>query len=176
NYPEEPFGRLWQQAAVEHPTYDAFWAERDSTAALANVDIPVYLAAAWDNVPTHRAGTFSTWSALARNPNVYLTVLPSGGLNWPWESLHYEALAWYDHWLKDADTGVTERPRVRYFLPGADEWRTADHWPPAEGAIVEYALRADGTLRPDVGGVGSRSYLRITDESGPPHNANTPHL
>jgi hypothetical protein len=176
NYPEEPFGRLWRQAAVEHPTYDAFWAERDSTAALANVDIPVYLAAGWDNVSTHLAGTFSTWSALARNPNAYLTLLPSGGLNWPWESLHYEALAWYDHWLKDADTGITERPRVRYFLPGADEWRTADQWPPAESAIVEYALRADGTLRPDVGGIGSRSYLRMAEESGRPRNANTSHL
>ncbi|HEY7175874.1 MAG TPA: CocE/NonD family hydrolase, partial [Micromonosporaceae bacterium] len=165
-----------QQAAVEHPTYDAFWAERDSTAALANVDIPVYLACDWDNVPVHLAGTFSTWSALARNPNVYLTLLPSGGLNRPWESLHYEALAWYDHWLKDADTGIAERPRVRYFLPGAGEWRTADQWPPAESAIVEYALRPDGTLRPDVGGVGSRAYLRMTDESGRPRNANTPQL
>ncbi len=40
------------------------------------------------------------------------------GLTWPWESLHHEALAWYDHWLKGADTGIMDGPPIRYVLPG----------------------------------------------------------
>ena len=32
------------------------------------------------------------------------------GLTWPWESLHVEALAWFDHWLKGHDTGILEGP------------------------------------------------------------------
>ena len=47
------------------------------------------------------------------------------GLAWPWESLHIEALAWFDHWLKGQDTGILEGPRFRYVLPEAEGWRTA---------------------------------------------------
>jgi len=46
-----------------------------------------------------------------------------------WESLHVEALAWFDHWLKGQDTGILEDARFRYILPGAEGWRTADTWP-----------------------------------------------
>src|SRR5262249_35327879 len=42
-----------------------------------------------------------------------------------------EMLRWYDHWLNGAATGVLDEPPVRYFLMGANEWRTADSWPPA---------------------------------------------
>jgi putative CocE/NonD family hydrolase len=175
-YPDEPFGRIWQQACVEHPTYDAFWADRDCAAALADVDIPVYLGCDWDNVVMHLPGTFSSWKALAGNPNVRMSLLPEGGLNWPWESMHDEALAWYDHWLKGIDTGVMDGPAIRYYLPGAGEWRTAGQWPPPESSIAEYALRADGTLGPDEGKPGSRSYLYLPADSGRPRNASPPQL
>ena len=56
-------------------------------------------------------------------------MLGEHGLAWPWESLHVEALAWFDHWLKGQDTGILEGPRFRYVLPGAEGWRTADTWP-----------------------------------------------
>ncbi|MFI8363953.1 CocE/NonD family hydrolase [Streptomyces sp. NPDC085612] len=46
-----------------------------------------------------------------------------------WESLHVEALAWFDHWLKDHDTGILDGPPIRYWMPGADEWRTSRTWP-----------------------------------------------
>lgn len=176
HYPEEPYGRLWQQCAIEHPAYDAFWADRDCLAALAQVTIPVYLGCDWDNVVMHLPGTFTSWKALAHNPNVRMSLLPEGGLNWPWESMHYEALAWYDHWLKGIDTGIMEGPPIRYFLPGAGTWHSADAWPPPNSALVAYALRADGGLALDEGPAGSRSYLRLTDDVGRPHNANAPLL
>jgi uncharacterized protein len=174
HYPEQPYGRLWQQMVVEHPTYDAFWAERDSRADLADVDIPVYLGCDWDNVIMHLPGTFTSWKALSHNPNVRMSLLPEGGLNWPWESMHYEALAWYDHWLKGIDTGIMDGPAIRYYLPVADEWRTAQTWPPQESALVEYALRADGVLSTDEGKAGARSYLNLPADSGRPRNANPP--
>ncbi|MFW0794228.1 CocE/NonD family hydrolase [Gordonia sp. CPCC 205515] len=161
HYPDDPFGQLWRDVAVEHPTYDDFWAARDCLAALADVDIPVYLGCDWDNVIMHLPGTFTSWEALAHNPNVRMSLLPEGGLNWPWESMHIEALAWYDHWLKGADTGITDGDPIRYAMPGSDEWRTATNWPPAESEIVEYALRADGVLDRDEGEPGDRTYFHI---------------
>ena len=82
-------------------------------------------------------------------------------LTWPWESLHVEALAWFDHWLKGDDTGITEGPRIRYALPGAEGWRTAEQWPPPDSALRSFALRADGGLDTDEGGPGERSYLTL---------------
>lgn len=80
------------------------------------------------------------------------------GLIWPWESLHVEARAWFDHWLKGRDTGIVEGPALRYFLPGADDWHTADSWPPP-GSHREFALRADGALAEEEGESGDREYL-----------------
>ena len=71
--------------------------------------------------------------------------------SWPWESLHYEALAWYDHWLKGRETGIMEGPPIRYVLPGAPGWRTAETWPPPESRLMAFALRADGALAGDEG-------------------------
>ena len=81
------------------------------------------------------------------------------GLTWPWESLHVEALAWFDHWLKGRDTGILDDPAIRYWLPGAEEWRTADSWPPAGGTHRELALRADGALADEEGQPGGRDYM-----------------
>ena len=83
------------------------------------------------------------------------------GLTWPWESMHTEALAWYDHWLKGRDTGITDGPPIRYFLPGADEWRTAETWPPSDAPHRELALRADGGLSDDEGEPGCRELMAL---------------
>jgi putative CocE/NonD family hydrolase len=38
-------------------------------------------------------------------------------------------LAWFDHWLKGVDNGVTRRPKVQYYVMGVDRWREAPRWP-----------------------------------------------
>lgn len=45
--------------------------------------------------------------------------------------LNYRAiyLAWFDHWLRGADNGITSMPRVSSFVMGKDEWLTAASWP-----------------------------------------------
>ena len=110
-------------------------------------------------MPLHLPGTFSTMSALTNSPDVRVAMLDEFGLTWPWESLHVEALAWFDHWLKGADTGILDGPPIRYRLPGADDWRTADQWPPAGTQLLEVVLRADGGLAADEGEPGGRSYV-----------------
>jgi uncharacterized protein len=43
-----------------------------------------------------------------------------------------EHLRWYDYWLKGIKNGVTNTPRVRYYLQGAPrghEWQSAQQWP-----------------------------------------------
>ncbi|MHC1558298.1 CocE/NonD family hydrolase [Actinomycetospora sp. C-140] len=173
---EEPFGRLWQEGAIEHPTHDAWWDDRSVRPALADIDIPVYLGCQWDNVPMHLPSTFPVWRRLAHNPRVRMTLPAENALAWPWESLHVEALAWFDQWLKGRETGIDDGPPIRYVIPGTDQWRSAEQWPPEQTTLVPYALRADGVLSPDEGEPGARSYLYIAAEVGRPRNADPPTL
>jgi uncharacterized protein len=154
-----PWDDLWLDIAVRHPVRDAWWDDRNLLPLLGQVDIPVYLGCDWQNVPLHLPSTFTAWEALSHNPFVRMGLLGEYGLTWPWESLHTEALAWFDHWLKGRDTGILDGPPIRYVLPGAPGWHTADAWPPAGSVLRELALRADGGLGDDEGEPGGRALL-----------------
>jgi predicted acyl esterase len=39
------------------------------------------------------------------------------------------ALRWYDYWLKGIDNGITDMPKVQYYLMGKNVWKSADEWP-----------------------------------------------
>jgi predicted acyl esterase len=157
-----PWDDLWMNAMVKHPVRDEWWDERDLTGLLDRIDVPVYLGCDWENVPLHLPSTFIAWKGLAHNPNVRMGMLGQYGLTWPWESLHTEALAWYDHWLKNHDTGIMDGSPIRYVLPGAGAgWHTAELWPPAEVSLTEFALCSDGTLAEGEGEPGAREYLTL---------------
>lgn len=156
----QPWDELWLDAAVRHPIRDQWWDERNLLPLLENVDIPVYLGCDWQNVPLHLPSTFATLTGLTNSPAVRVGMLGEFGLTWPWESLHVEALAWYDHWLKGRDTGILDGPPVRYVLPGTDAWQTADSWPPAADCR-ELALRADATLSAEEGPTGTRDFMTL---------------
>jgi uncharacterized protein len=47
----------------------------------------------------------------------------------PFHEYHDEIIRWYDHWLKGVDNGIMDEPPVRYWLMGANEWRTGADWP-----------------------------------------------
>jgi predicted acyl esterase len=161
-----PWDELWLDTSVKHPVRDDWWDERNLVPLLKNVDIPVYLGCDWENVPLHLPSTFIAWKGLAHNPNVRMGMLDRYGLTWPWESMHVEALAWYDHWLKGRDTGILDGDPVRYALPGVsdatgeatDGWRASASWPP-QATHREFALRADGALDVDEGEAGAREYM-----------------
>jgi len=152
-----PWDDIWRAMAVEHPLRDEWWDARDLRPLLDRVEVPTYLGCDWQNVPLHLPSTFEARNALTNAPEVRVGMLGDYGLTWPWESLHVEALAWYDHWLKGHDTGILDDEPIRYWLPGADEWRTSAQWPPAGITYRELALRADGQLAADEGEPGERS-------------------
>jgi predicted acyl esterase len=156
-----PWDDLWRAMAVEHPLHDEWWDARDLVPLLDRVEVPTYLGCDWQNVPLHLPSTFPTFRALVNAPEVRVAMLGEFGLTWPWESLHVEALAWYDHWLKGQDTGIVDGDPIRYFVPGADEWRTSTSWPPAGAALRAFALRADGTLGDDEGDAGTRALMTL---------------
>jgi uncharacterized protein len=156
-YDADPWDNLWRATAVDHQTRDAFWDRRTVVPVLDQVDIPVYVGCDWDNVPMHLSGTFSAWRGISGNPKARIALLPDGSTTWPWESMHVEALAWFDQHLKGHDTGILDGPPIRYWLPAAEEWRTAEAWPPTT-KFLELGLGSDGTLAEQPAD-GTREYL-----------------
>ncbi len=156
-----PWDELWNAMAVEHPFRDAWWDERNILPLLDRVEIPVYLGCDWQNVPLHLPHTFTAINRLTNSPHVRVALLDEHGLAWPWESLHVEALAWFDQWLKGRETGILEGPRIRYALPEADEWRSANNWPLPGQRHQAFALRADGALGGDPGEAGARPMMTL---------------
>jgi uncharacterized protein len=156
-YAADPWDDLWRATAVDHQTRDAFWDGRTVVPVLDQVDIPVYVGCDWDNVPMHLSGTFSAWKGISGNPKARIALLPDGSTTWPWESMHVEALAWFDQHLKGHDTGISDGPPIRYWLPVAEEWRTAEVWPPTT-KFLELGLGSDGTLAEQPAD-GTREYL-----------------
>jgi putative CocE/NonD family hydrolase len=58
----------------------------------------------------------------------------------PFRQYHDEIIRWYDYWLKGQDTGIMDEPPVRYWLMGANEWRTGADWPLPETNWVKFYL------------------------------------
>ena len=58
----------------------------------------------------------------------------------PFHQYHDEVIRWYDYWLKGIDTGIMNDPPVRYWVMGANEWRTGTDWPLPEAKWVKYYL------------------------------------
>jgi putative CocE/NonD family hydrolase len=69
-------------------------------------------------------------------------------------------LAFFDHFLKGEDNGFGDRPRVHYYNIGANDWRDADSWPPADSEVHALYLHGDDSLRPEQPeGEGSTRYI-----------------
>jgi uncharacterized protein len=156
-----PWDDLWRAVAVENPLRNAWWEERNLLPLLDRVKVPVYLGCDWQNVPLHLPSTFSALKGLVNSEHVRTVMLGEHGLAWPWESLHVEALAWFDQWLKGHDTGVLEGPRFRYVVPEAEGFRAAETWPLPGTRHLHLALRADGGLNEAEGGAGSRQLMTL---------------
>jgi predicted acyl esterase len=158
-----PWDDLWRAIVVEHPLRDAWWEKRNLLPLLHRVKVPVYLGCDWQNVPMHLGSTFPAFEALTNSPHVRVAMLGEHGLSWPWESLHIEALAWFDQWLKGRDTGVLEGPPIRYLTPGVEGWRETATWPPAQAHHQAWSLCADGALAAAEGDAGSRAMMTLGD-------------
>jgi predicted acyl esterase len=156
-----PWDDLWRSIAAEHPLRDAWWEDRNLLPLLDRVEVPTYIGCDWENVPLHLPHTFTAWAKLTNSKHVQVAMMGEHGLAWPWESLHIEALAWFDHWLKGHDTGILEGPRFRYIIPEAEGWHATDVWPLPQAVHRGYALRGDGVLTEDEGESASLTYMNL---------------
>jgi putative CocE/NonD family hydrolase len=110
--------------------YDNDEAVAASEASFGKIKVPTYTGSGWYGYTykTHLNGA-ETYFEKTEAPKK-VTFLGPAHLERPFHTMHGEILRWYDHWLKGIDTGIMAQPPVRYWLMGANEWRTAEAWPP----------------------------------------------
>ena len=66
--------------------------------------------------------------------------------------LHEHLRRWFDHWLKDEDTGYLDEPSVNIFVMGENQWRQEDEWPLARTHYTKFYLHGDSPANSKNGG------------------------
>lgn len=138
-HPDPTWMRDFATLAFDQPADGDFYRERSAWPVLDRITVPVCLGTNWGNPGLHMRGAFEAWPAL-RSPKKMFIGPPEP--IWPWSTYQEELLAWYDHHLKGMDNGLDDLPPVRYWLAGADVWRSAADWPPPGAAVRRYHLVA----------------------------------
>ena len=110
--------------------------------AIEQIKVPSYTGAGWYayTYKTHLNGAQNYFERL-RGPKK-LTFTGPAHLERPFHSLHNEILRWHDHWLKNIDTGIMKEPPVRYWVMGANEWRSGSDWPLPETQWTKFYLNS----------------------------------
>jgi uncharacterized protein len=130
--------------------YDNEEAVKKSEAEFSKIDIPTYTGSGWYgySYKTHLLGA-QNWYRNIDPPAKKLLLLGPAHLDRPFKAFHQEILRWHDHWLKGIDTGILDEPPVRFWVMGANEWRTGSDWPLPETQWVKFYLNGWERLTTD---------------------------
>jgi predicted acyl esterase len=121
------------------------WAKDDDVAnaekAFKDLSIPFYTGsgAYAYTYKLHWLGAQHWFQNVKTQPRKLLFA-PPAHLERPFAVYHDEIIRWYDHWLKGKDTGILDEPPVKYWVMGANEWRTGQDWPLPETQWTKYFL------------------------------------
>ncbi len=135
--------RLFAADWLEHQSDDAYWQQGSVATDYAAVECPILAVGGWadgysnaiprlmENLRCPRKAWIGPWAHAYPH-----RAEPGPTMDYPTESLR-----WWDHWLKDAPTGIESDPTYRVYRqdsarPGihatrAGKWLALDEWPKA---------------------------------------------
>lgn len=126
-----------------NPTDGPYWEERNPR--LEDIKVPIMLGACWGMYGLHLPGEFRAWQRIPAPKK--MIVGPRIYLDRPVYQYAYESLRWFDHWLKDNDTGYLEEAPIQLFVHGEDgRWHEGHEWPLPETRWHPFFLHRDGLL------------------------------
>ncbi len=160
---------LFLEPWLRHQSRDAYWKHGSVCEDYTAIRCPVFAVGGWTDGYTNaiprllehltgpRKGLIGPWA------HAY----PHVALPGPQVGFLQEALRWWDHWLKDIDTGVMDEPMLRAWmtesvrpapyheeLPG--RWIGEPSWPPTGITLHRLHLTDDG-LRHDAANLTPRA-------------------
>ena len=151
---------------ISHPTYGDYWKGFSPVADhYPEIEVPAYSMAGWFDV--FLQGSLNNFMGMTGQGKTEAARRAQKIIVGPWihnlgalgtESktgdvdfganalidLRGEETRWFDHWLKGVDNGITDEPRVKVFVMGANRWREADDWPIPGTRFTPYYLHSEG--------------------------------
>ncbi|MDT5013831.1 MAG: uncharacterized protein QOH57_5448 [Mycobacterium sp.] len=153
---------------IHHSARDAYWQQWSIRDRYAAVKIPVLDVEGWyDAFLAGGVENFTGMVARGGTPearsNQRLLIGPWDHVNWgrgtssPAPTLkdigavgnspiNDLMVTWFDHYLKGIDNDLAGTPQVKYFLMGANVWKTATAWPLPRTTWTRYYLGGAGGL------------------------------
>lgn len=126
-----------------NPFDGPYWAERSPD--LSAIRVPIVLGGCWGMYGLHLPGEFRAWERVTAPKKLF--VGPPIYVDRPVYQYADQSLRWFEHWLKDNDTGYLDEPSIQLFLPGSGgRWISAEQWPLPETAWHSFYLHRDGLL------------------------------
>ena len=149
-----------------HHILDLFEPEgsmEESEANLRKIKIPAYTGAGWHSYTykMHLLGALNWFEGVDVPKKLLLTGRTH--MERPFHAMHDEIVRWYDYWLKGIDTGVMDEPAVKYWVNGANHWKTATAWPIPETQWTKLYLHSWGRLRAEPFVEGGRDGYAAPD-------------
>ncbi len=159
---------LWLEKWLRHQRRDEYWEHGSVCENHADIEVPVYAISGWadgysnavlrllEHLDVPRKGMIGPWS------HKY----PHLGEPGPAIGFLQEALRWWDTWLKDCDTGITDEPMLQVWMqdsvppttryshrPG--RWVAERKWPSGRDEPTHWHLDRCGRLKRDADGDAS---------------------
>lgn len=182
--PHNPAVAPWYFDWIHHSTRDDFWRRFSIRDRYSSVKVPVLDVEGWYDAflaggVENFAGMVDHGATADARDNQRLIIGPWDHVDWGRPDsepapilkaigagadspINDMMLAWYDHFLKGKDNGLSTTPRVDYFVMGANKWRSATGWPLPQTQWTTFYLSGDGgmpnrtgVLRPEPPTVGS---------------------
>ena len=164
--PDSPTVAPWYFDWIRHSTRDDFWRAVSIRDRYPVVRVPVLHIEGWYDAflaggVENFAGMTAHGGTDAARTNQRLVIGPWDHVAWgrpdsrpaPMLSdigpvgnspINELMLQWFDHFLEGADNGIGGKPRVDYFVMGANTWREGSGWPLPQTEWANWYLSGDG--------------------------------
>jgi putative CocE/NonD family hydrolase len=151
------------EAWLAHQRRDAYWRQGSVCEDYAAIACPVYAVGGWEDGYTNAVLRLLEGLSVPRRGLIgpWAHIWPHVGRPGPAVGFLQECLRWWDHWLRQRDTGVMEEPMLRVWMqesvaPAArhrerpGRWVCERSWPPDGERLAtrSLCLNPDG-LAPD---------------------------
>lgn len=132
-----------------HPEDGDFWGPRSAKNIYDKVKVPVYLKCGWAPTGRWSAPAFNAMNSPELDTYKRCGVMESyGGMELPYRFMNEECLRWYDHWMKDIDTGFLDEPPFKMNIIGRG-YRYENEYPLARTQWKKLYLHTFNQLRWD---------------------------
>lgn len=128
---------FWPAQWLQHQTHDDMWRRGSISENYGDVEVPVYFFGGWADLfrdtPFRIAERLKGPLKVLMGPWAHL--YPHEGAPGPKVDFLAEVIRFWDHWLKDVDSGLMEEPPFRFWMP--EGVRPAGQYAERPGVWVE---------------------------------------